>query len=89
MLGADKKYVPACRNLLGGIDQFPEADVSYVYEVHGRYFAHVPHPSGSAQGSKRAFCTRLAKNPDENGMITCREQVENVVSRLYHGRVPT
>jgi hypothetical protein len=82
LLGADKKYVQACRKRLGGTPLGAEGETPYTYSAMGKSFVHVPHPSGQAGGFRAVFNGKRSPRNKEMGMIACRKQALAAVARF-------
>ncbi|MCA0872756.1 hypothetical protein LCL97_18135 [Seohaeicola saemankumensis] len=81
MLGADIKYVEACRRKLGGCSLGQRNETPYAYTKNGRVFIHVPHPSGQAGGFRAVFNAKRSPNKREEGMLLCRRLALAAVQR--------
>lgn len=83
LLGADIKYVRACQKLFEGSPLGPKDDTPYAYSVGGRFFIHVPHPSGQAGGFRAVFNGKRDPNKREEGMLPCRRQALAAVKQAF------
>lgn len=86
LLGADIKYVEACRRVLGGSSLGPRNETPYAYAANGRVFIHIPHPSGQAGGFRAVFNGKRRPNEREEGMLPCRRQALGAVNMVLSAR---
>jgi hypothetical protein len=83
VLGATMDYVVDVMEMLGGIAEFSDRDLSYAYRVGATPVIHVPHPSGGNSGSVDVFAgvrKPSTKSDSEKNIPECRRQTDLVLA---------